>query len=76
MSKPAARRHKAVPWKGTTTFFLKTTATQEEKEAIEVLAADRKRSDEVDMKKESQQDLQEWRVADAAEWQKVAASGE
>ena len=62
-------------WKGTTTFFFKAEASQEEKEAVRVLLTERKRSDEVDMRKESQKDLEEWKDFDAAEWQKIVDSG-
>ena len=74
-TKAERKRRKYEPWKGQTTFFLKEAIPEEEKQAIDMLAAERKRSDEVDMKKESEQDLQECRVADAAEWHKMATSG-
>lgn len=61
--------------RGTTTFFLKEEAPEEEKQAIRVLLAEKRRADDVDMRKESQKDLEEWRESDAAEWQKIVESG-
>ena len=52
------------------TFFLKEEASQEEKEAVRVLLAEKRRSDEVDMRRESAKDLE----YHAAEWQKIVDS--
>ena len=70
-----SNRKAEVWWKGTTTFFLTEEIPSEEKEAIETLMAERKRSDEVDMKKESAKDLEEWKQFDKAEWKKIIESG-
>ena len=62
-------------WKGTTTFFMKVKPEPEEIEAMKVLLAEKRRTDDVDMRKESDRDLEEWKVADKSEWIKVAESG-
>eukprot|EP00435_Cladocopium_sp_Y103_P038273 s1873_g10.t1 len=62
-------------WKGSTVFRLKKPFSREETEAMHVLLAEKKRSDEVDMRKESEKDLREWKEYDAAEWQKIIDSG-
>ena len=72
------RRHgKSRPswWKGSTVFHLKRAIPEEERQALEVLMMEKKRPEEVDMKKEGKQDLQEWKMADKAEWAKMADSG-
>ena len=72
------RRHgKSRPswWKGSTVFHLKRAIPEEERQALEVLMMEKKRPEEVDMKKEGKQDLQEWKMADKAEWGKMADSG-
>ena len=61
-------------WTGSTTFQLKDKADDQERTSIEVLAAEKRRSDDVDMRKESPKDLQEWKVADLDEWKKVTAT--
>ncbi|CAL1132850.1 unnamed protein product [Cladocopium goreaui] len=62
-------------WKGKTTFFLSQQVPEAELQALETLMAERKRSDEVDMKKESAEDLKEWKQFDKAEWNKIIESG-
>ena len=61
-------------WTGTSVFNLKTKATNEEIAAMEVLATEKRRSDDVDMRKENPKDLEEWKVADREEWDKVTAT--
>ena len=61
-------------WTGTSTFALKKKADGEEVEALNVLATEKRRSDDVDMRKECKKDLAEWRIADAEEWQKVTST--
>ncbi len=56
-------------WCGFTEFDI------EDEKAIEVWVAGRKGQDDVDLNKESKEDLEEWKVQDAAEWSKVAGSG-
>ena len=72
---PRAGKSRSMWWKGTTTFVLKEKIPEEEKEALHVLMAEKRRTEEVNMKAESAQDLQEWKLADKAEWDKVAQSG-
>ena len=70
-------------WKGTEkTFFQesnwwtgKTEFTVKAGGALEVWAAAKKGQDEVDLRKESPESLEKWKVADAAEWEKMASSG-
>eukprot|EP00435_Cladocopium_sp_Y103_P057754 s1878_g20.t1 len=62
-------------WKGSTVFYLKNEIPEEEKQALRVLMMEKKRPEEVDMKRETPQDLQEWKMADKAEWDKMAQSG-
>lgn len=61
-------------WTGTTTFEVKTKASQEEVEAMSVLAVEKRRSDDVDMRRESPKDLEEWKVADLEEWKKMTST--
>jgi len=50
--------------------------TEDEKEKLRVFVAERKRgADEVVMSRESKEDQELWKIADAAEWQKVVSSG-
>ena len=56
-------------WCGFTEFEI------EDEKAFEVWVAGRKGQDDVDLAKESAEDLEEWKVQDAAEWFKVAGSG-
>ncbi len=70
-----SRRKSSAEWKGSTVFFFKRQEEEEVKEARRVLMAEKKRNDEVNMKKESPRDLEEWRIADKAEWDKIAESG-
>ena len=56
-------------WCGCTEFEI------EDEEALNVWIAGRKGQDDVDLKRETAKDLEEWRIQDAAEWAKVAASG-
>ena len=56
-------------WCGFTEFEI------EDEKAFEVWVAGRKGQDDVDLTKESAEDLEEWKVQDAAEWFKVAGSG-
>ena len=61
-------------WTGSTTFEVKTKAPVEEVYAMEVLATEKRRSDDVDMRKESAKDLKEWKVADLEEWKKMTST--
>eukprot|EP00434_Breviolum_minutum_P024807 symbB.v1.2.021909.t1/scaffold1920.1/size100294/3 len=70
-----SRKKSGAEWKGCTVFFFKEQEDEESKEARRILLAEKRRSDEVNMKKESARDLEEWRVADRAEWDKIAESG-
>ena len=70
-----SRKKSNTEWKGSTVFFFKQQEAAEVKEARRVLMAEKKRNDEVNMKKESPRDLEEWRIADKAEWDKIAESG-
>lgn len=61
-------------WTGTTTFFIKKEMSQEEKQALTILMAEKRRSDDVDMRKESAKDLAEWRIKDLEEWKKMTST--
>ena len=73
--KKSKKSHKERWWKGSTTFFFDSEIPQEELEAIEVMLAEKRRTDDVDMRKESAKDLEEWKDFDLAEWEKVVQSG-
>ena len=62
-------------WKGTTEFKLSHPMSKEVVHAQEVLMAEKRRSDDVDMRQEAPEDLEEWKIADKQEWEKVAQSG-
>ena len=61
-------------WTGTSTFAFIAALSSEQKEALEVLAVEKKRTDEVNMRKESAKDLEEWKIADLEEWKKVTST--
>ena len=73
--KKSKRSQKDRWWKGSTTFFFDSEVSQEEIEAIEVMMAEKRRTDDVDMRRESAKDLEEWKDFDLAEWEKVVQSG-
>eukprot|EP00435_Cladocopium_sp_Y103_P021800 s2487_g5.t1 len=56
-------------WTGNTCFYL------QESFDLEVWLAVKKGQDEVDLKKEPESELEGWKLADAAEWAKIEASG-
>lgn len=56
-------------WTGRTEFSVK------EGTSLENWVAAKKGQDEVDLRKESPESLEKWKVADAAEWEKMASSG-
>ena len=56
-------------WKGFTTFFIRDI------EEARTYVAEKKGQDEVNLKKESQQDQEEWKLSDLSEWNKVTQSG-
>ena len=62
-------------WRGVAEMYLKKRSLEEEEvgQKMEVWATGL--SQEVDMSKESTEDLEEWKVQDAAEWNKIGASG-
>ena len=72
-----SRRSEGAWWRGSTEFKVcRERMTEEEKEKMLVFVAERKRgADEVVMSRESEEDKVLWKIADAAEWQKVVSSG-
>ncbi|CAK9094398.1 Putative transposon Ty5-1 protein YCL074W, partial [Durusdinium trenchii] len=56
-------------WKGVTTFYIKNI------EEVTTYLAEKKGQDEVNLKTESAQALEEWKQADLSEWNKVTQSG-
>ena len=56
-------------WKGTTVFQVEDTFD------LEVWAATKKGQDEVDLRKEPEEEMEGWKQGDAAEWAKIVASG-
>ena len=72
--KAEKNRQKKHYWKGETAFFFESELREEEIEAIEVMMAERRRTDDVDMRKELPKDLEEWKGFDKAEWEKVVQS--
>ncbi|CAK9011962.1 Retrovirus-related Pol polyprotein from transposon RE2 (Retro element 2) (AtRE2) [Includes: Protease RE2 [Durusdinium trenchii] len=56
-------------WKGVTTFYIKDI------QEVTTYLAEKKGQDEVNLKTESAQDLEEWKQADLSEWNKVTQSG-
>lgn len=70
-----SRRSEGAWWRGATEFRV-NQVTEDEKEKLRVFVAERKRgADEVVMSRESKEDQELWKIADAAEWQKVVSSG-
>ena len=72
-----SRRSEGAWWKGSTEFKVcKEQMTEDERKKMLVFVAERKRgADEVVMSRESEEDKVQWKIADAAEWQKVVSSG-
>ena len=75
-SKKGGRETKEMWWKGSTEFTLQN---MEEREEIQVWATEKTQgggnlSQEVDLKKESPQDLEEWKVSDSSEFHKIRMS--
>lgn len=67
--RPSEKFQKEEWWTGQTTFKLIKG------DILDSDLAEKKGQDEVDLKKESPQDLEEWKLSDLAEWNKVAGSG-
>ena len=70
----AGRRALEKEWKGQTVFHIDYERVPH-LEALRVWAASKGAEEDIDLKKLSEKDQAEWRVADAAEWNKVAQSG-
>ena len=67
--KKKGQEEKKELWCGYTRFAI------DEKINLEAWLAAKKGQDEIDLKKESPEDLEGWKVADASEWSKIEASG-
>ena len=75
-SKKGGRETRETWWKGSTEF---TLLHMEEREEIQIWVTEKTQgggnlSQEVDLRKESPQDLEEWRVSDASEFHKIRTS--
>lgn len=68
------KRSQGIWWTGRTEFQIQKEE-QKRGETLEVWVTDRKNSDEVDLIQEPAEAQEGWRLADAAEWEKIRQSG-
>eukprot|EP00435_Cladocopium_sp_Y103_P050345 s671_g15.t1 len=74
VSKGSSRISEGGWWKGQTVFFIDQSKVPHY-EALQALAVEKRGGDEIDMKRESEEAKEGWKMADAAEWNKIVQSG-
>ena len=70
-----AKRSRGVWWTGRTEFFLCSKSEGKTEESIETWAVEKKGTEDVDLRTETPEALEGWKMADATEWEKISKSG-